>query len=1157
MSDISYLTVYNAHSGSFIKIPKPIRFLTLAEFKNYLSQSFSIENLDDLFLLSSFGMKVNYNTINDISEVFVYDKRLFVQELDQQLLNSYVSNSSKDDISPPQQSSLVDNRQSYSRDITSRIKVHQAWARALLQESNSLESRCMSLIQQINTIFKSLTALFQFATSFTTEVEKSFNHHYNYINLISFKTLHKSWKESYKNLQHLPVVIIKDKRVKLVDFLDYESLNAAATYLAKQLPLITRRLAELNDEAKVMKQDRAKVDELIEQSRKESIERFKDTNFNELMRTVRSKAQKIANDFSSVPRGQFEQIYNQHKSVTSVELKHATDELYKYYSSLKRFREQITKDGPKIFSLIANLQLKTVNLKAGIKSLMEDEAAADQNSMINHKTIQDVKRCEDLLSLTIDIPLLFGFALIEKRRQFEWYDFYSKGVVHNFSEQVTSIGEHERAFREMWNKKMGTFLNYIKSDNFVGILPNVDITLVGNQDKIQNFFILRGVDIDRDDITNYISLLETWHVNTNFPSILRKNLHDMKQSTNNMKRVTKLISSLGSFSESHADKMGNSSSKEQLDTPDFDLNVVNGLKSRIKKLESLLHQQQYKNITSWPVFRNGNYSDNRMSMIIDTKQPFSAPVANSDPTKLLQKRTPSKESIASNQSQALDSSVVDKHLDNIKLKRVNTELAAENEHLRREQDTKDKTILQLQQEMEKLEANHAKEVGDLQSKVSSSEEELRLYKLENKLELKEFESLGRKLEAKDQTIAQLGNKISTLEQQQASHDQEISSLGETITILRGELNDATRMKNDLLSNMSSKESEFVQERTTNQSELAKVKSKLDEVNEDYENLMELTQVKQQKHDQLIVELNAIISSIMGKLKITSERFFDTFIEICCILESMGLLLIKEDDTFKIKRVKGLKSKKSTANLEDDVSLVSVAATPTSKVIENIESSMKWTDEISLSPYQPPESPSDDNEIVNVDKYNEESEKLIAKFNDIFGDDTKPSHFDSFLNIISFKDNIQLADENSTSTRFFLNAISKRFKDVEGFAKRQTKDNKLKDQEIRKLMSRNKHKISISSFQENDLLLFLPTRIDNATGNSNESIQPWAAFNVAAPHYFLNTSNLNLNGKEWLIGRVQSITEHKVLPEQTNSLEHNPFQLSSGVTWYMVQVIEDR
>ena len=77
----------------------------------------------------------------------------------------------------------------------------------------------------------------------------------------------------------------------------------------------------------------------------------------------------------------------------------------------------------------------------------------------------------------------------------------------------------------------------------------------------------------------------------------------------------------------------------------------------------------------------------------------------------------------------------------------------------------------------------------------------------------------------------------------------------------------------------------------------------------------------------------------------------------------------------------------------------------------------------------------------------------------------------FLNTLAFKNNVQLQEDSINDTRFFLNAISKRFRDVEGFAKRQAKDNKLKEQEHRKLVHRLNSKISVNGFQEKDLVLF--------------------------------------------------------------------------------------
>lgn len=98
---------------------------------------------------------------------------------------------------------------------------------------------------------------------------------------------------------------------------------------------------------------------------------------------------------------------------------------------------------------------------------------------------------------------------------------------------------------------------------------------------------------------------------------------------------------------------------------------------------------------------------------------------------------------------------------------------------------------------------------------------------------------------------------------------------------------------------------------------------------------------------------------------------------------------------------------------------------------------------------------------------------------------------------------------------------------------------------------------MNGFQIGDLVLFLPTRIDRAVEVANESIQPWAAFNIGAPHYFLKVDDEErTKNKEWMVGRVESIEENKVTDENAGDLSSNPFQLSVGVVWYLVEAKEE-
>ncbi|KAK6203530.1 oligomeric, coiled-coil, peripheral membrane protein [Scheffersomyces amazonensis] len=1194
MTDLAYLLIYNAHNGACMKIPKPIRFHNLNEFKRFLSQSFLFESVDNIFLLTSFGIRLNFNLINELNDIYVFDKRLFANGYEISILNNYLQQTELDNsnniISSPQLSILTTALETNNiKEITNRLKLNHDWTNQLLRNSLKLSDYCKELISQINIIFKSLNTIFQFATNFINETEKNFNNYLSYIKLIKYKSLHNSWEDHYKKLLIFPTIKIKNKLIILKDFLNYNKLIEKSNYINNNLPLIIEEFDKLTKSINEVNGEKLLIDKQIESLRNESIFEFKEFQMSEVIDNIKQLSNILFKDYNKLSTSDLElelfEIFNNHKNQLSPQLFNKVNKLYDHYIGLKRFKERLINESIKIFNKIANLQMSMVNIKNNLKLLTNPSPSEIGNNNINininntninkpsFQTIQTIKNYEDYLAITIDLPLLFGFILIEKRRQYEWYDFYSKGIVNNVSEQLSIIIDHEKLFRKIWLKKFGTFLPLLENDNndhhlIQSTLPNIDVTLVGknhnNSSSSSSFKILDDIIIDRDDILNYISILETANVSNNFIELLNKNFKDLIKSTNTMKKLTKIINSLGhytSLASENKSKLLNSDGKPDSDEIeesdiDIDLNLIKGLKSRIKKLESLLHQQQFKNLTSWPVIRNDNdnnnnnnisvsNSNNRMSLIMDPST-----MNKSDPTQLLQRRNSTNSKVLSSSpnntttTTATATTSIDKHLDNIRLKRENEELIARNNEL-----SKENKKLMEDNELKNDEISNLKqEISNLTKRISHQDEEI---KLNNKLDSKTIDNLRNKIEQRETQISDLQNNLIKITELNSNTGGEINKLNQIISGLRNDLNDITNTKNDLLSNLSSKEIEITKERNSLHEDIKNLQNKLDEIHEDYENLIELSSGDK----KLIQQLNNIIIDLYDNIKKLSQELFEFFLEFCFILESMGLLLIKDDQIYKITRVKGLRSKKNNSIDDTDISLISIEK-PSSKVIEDIENKMNWLhnfDNLKLD-----DSNFDDEQTGQIIKLYEENIKGKEQEQEQEQTSNSNSKLREFMHLISFKDNVLMQEDSINNSKFFLNAIAKRFRDVEGFAKRQTKEGKLKEQEISKLFHKLNSKISMNNFQVNDLVLFLPTRIDRINNDIeiDENLQPWAAFNIGAPHYFLKVDdNSSIKDKEWMVGRVVTITENKVTNETATNKQMNPFQLSVGVIWYMVEAKE--
>ncbi|SPO26822.1 related to ATG11 - required for mitophagy [Ustilago trichophora] len=113
-----------------------------------------------------------------------------------------------------------------------------------------------------------------------------------------------------------------------------------------------------------------------------------------------------------------------------------------------------------------------------------------------------------------------------------------------------------------------------------------------------------------------------------------------------------------------------------------------------------------------------------------------------------------------------------------------------------------------------------------------------------------------------------------------------------------------------------------------------------------------------------------------------------------------------------------------------------------------------------------------------------------------------------------------------------------------------------NEKANKANAASKDKIAFKNFQVGDLALFLPTR------SSNLAPKPWAAFNISAPHFFLNAKGPlaeQLSVKEWIVARITTIdarvvpgpNDDKTEEKGESGEDRNPFRLPDGVRFFML------
>ncbi|KZM18290.1 oligomeric, coiled-coil, peripheral membrane protein [Ascochyta rabiei] len=263
---------------------------------------------------------------------------------------------------------------------------------------------------------------------------------------------------------------------------------------------------------------------------------------------------------------------------------------------------------------------------------------------------------------------------------------------------------------------------------------------------------------------------------------------------------------------------------------------------------------------------------------------------------------------------------------------------------------------------------------------------------------------------------------------------------------------------------------------------------------------------------------------LGRARELSQRLYTQHERLVRLLEALGFIITHESGEMVLQRASKLGNSAVMTGTTGDLGRSTTAASPTplKRFLEDNGdlSFLQWT------------------ESTSAEEEDQRYKELVGKL-DLFNMET------------------------------FGEAVAKRMRDMEHTARKWQKEARAYRDKSHRFQADSHEKIAYRSFKEGDLALFLPTR--------NNAHRPWAAFNVGAPHFFLREQDSHrLHGKEWLVARISKVEERivdlsKTLDGPRASLDgrsiassnavsiedDNPFELSDGLRWYLLDATEEK
>jgi autophagy-related protein 11 len=422
------------------------------------------------------------------------------------------------------------------------------------------------------------------------------------------------------------------------------------------------------------------------------------------------------------------------------------------------------------------------------------------------------------------------------------------------------------------------------------------------------------------------------------------------------------------------------------------------------------------------------------------------------------------------------------------------------------------------EELTRRSAAHAKDLADVVALAKADNENLQANNDTQKSELTKAKDQQTETEAR---VRQLQERLDSEEAKSASLHQQ---LGEEQTQLQ-------TLRNKFAEGETG--SEVLRQRVTEEeARVGKLSSQLAE-SQSHANSLDVELTRLQKEQKVLqASTEAYIDRLekrAGRAKEISHKLFSQHARFTRLLERLGLAISYQDDAMVVERA----SKLGASTMTDQGRASMITSPPPTRKSSNAD---------------------------------ETADLSILRWADAQSAEDETNQYASFLESI-----------NRFNVDTFVDAIVKRVRDFEYTARKFSREQKeavkraeaYKDR-AQRLRIEAHTKIAVRDFKEGDMALFLPTR--------GQAKGAWAAFNIGCPHYFLaEREGMRLGSRDFIVARISKVEQkvvdlNKTLQQQQQSADgrsideqseapsfddDNPFELSDGLTWWMVHATEER